>query len=805
MNKDTNKGAITIYLSIILSAVILLSGILMDIVRIRAAEVQVRRAVNTAALSTLAGYNTKLKEDYGLFALQNSGSQEVEETIRGYLEKNLLTDMKDLDKKHQAYQFLKGIVMNDQYKHVNFVDLYDYRVEDIEVTPLFNFTENEVARQQITEYMKYRAPSQFAEDFLAKVDYAAGTKKQTVAYKQKTAIDKKLGKLEKSLLKLQGSIDQLNTFKKSDFDCAMNSNSLLMQFCESYIQYQAYGICRYANLGSASTPEEAMQIAQMRERLEMAYRNALGAFERAQADLNERLNERLRAAQEALVELNNIERLARSARSDIENLKNSLQELKSQKDSEGAQNADVIKALEHDVARYERLLDEDNSKSITAKLNNDYEILSQLQMQFSSLPVLIQSEVQELMQTIRMLIEDSPQQAVGISINSMPEYVSLMTRLASNDKLRGMKEAADRFEKLPNVVSKGKSGKGQDPRKKTADTARKIRKELSGDASELKTIANPELLPSYRINGNYPNKVFSEGILAEQEDEAVPKVVEDFDVDFQEDSEFVEGGLEFVMNFAAKLEEMMLHFRDEIYVNEYIIKVFRDSVQVKDSDTDVKINTSFFQKGEVEYILCGSPKEDVNRYFVKGQILLIRFGMNTLHVYSDPEKRMQALEVATAAAGITGFGIPIVHNLIMCAWGTAEAFYDLQDIYDGKKVPFIKNAANWKTDLLPSGFKTKEGVQPSDGAMDFDYHDYLRLLLLVQNKDTKMNRVEDLIQLNLQQASPEFKLSSSSTYLKTNVQVSIRYWFITKLFVPSRFKTQDGNRHLINVEVWRGY
>lgn len=57
-------GAITIYLSIILSSVILLSGILMDIVRIRTAEVQLRRAVNTAAESALAGYHTKLKEDY---------------------------------------------------------------------------------------------------------------------------------------------------------------------------------------------------------------------------------------------------------------------------------------------------------------------------------------------------------------------------------------------------------------------------------------------------------------------------------------------------------------------------------------------------------------------------------------------------------------------------------------------------------------------------------------------------------------------------------------------------------------------
>jgi hypothetical protein len=89
MESSRWKGAITVYLSIILSAVILMGGVLMDIVRIRTAELQVRRAADTAALSVLAGFHTKLKKDYGLFALHNSDIAYVNNEIEKYLKANL--------------------------------------------------------------------------------------------------------------------------------------------------------------------------------------------------------------------------------------------------------------------------------------------------------------------------------------------------------------------------------------------------------------------------------------------------------------------------------------------------------------------------------------------------------------------------------------------------------------------------------------------------------------------------------------------------------------------------------------------
>jgi hypothetical protein len=805
MNNYKLKGAITVYLSIILSAVILLSGVLMDIVRIKAAEVQVRRAVNSAALSTLAGYNTKLKNEYGLFALHNSNSNYLSETVQSYLNKNLTADMSDIESKHKAYNLVKGIVINDEYRKVNFIDLFDYQIENLEATPVYNFTENEITRNQIIEYMKYRAPAQFAEDFMDKINQAASSEKYTSAYKQKTVIEKKLGKVEKALKRLQEHINQVNKFEKANYNSSINSNSQLMLFCQSIIKYNVYQRCLSINFGSSETPEEAMQKRKARMQLEQKYRNAEQEFYQGQHKLNDELAKYQNEIQGALQDIKTIQELSKYARQDIENLKAYMEELKSEDLANKNNKLDINGALQQDILKYERLLDSENSQNMASKLNGNYEVISYLQTNISALPMWVNTQTGELREAAAKSMEASPLQSSYIDIGSMSEYSALLRELTSDNQLKQLTELANSYERLPNVVDKVTGGKGNDPRKTTAEAAKKIRKEIVGEVSKPKNIENPKLLPSYKTNGDYPNKIFSENILKDQvEDEGIPKVVDEFEVDFDDESNFVEDGLNYIMNFAKVLKERALSFRDEIYVNEYILKAFRDSVEIKESSTDNKINTSFFEKGEVEYILIGNASEEANKYLVRGQILLIRFGMNTLHIYSDSQKRVQALELATVAAGVTGFGIPIAHNLIMCAWGTAEAFYDLQEIYAGKKVPFIKDTTNWKTDLLPTGFQKKDSVESQGGLMDFDYHDYLRLLLLAQNKETKMNRIEDLIELNMQQSDSSFKLNGCNAYLKVNAQVSIKYWFVTKIFVPSKYKTSSG-RHLINVEIWRGY
>lgn len=805
MHNNNNRGAITVYLSIILSAVIMLSGVLMDIVRIRTAEVQVRRAVNTAAISTLAGYNTKLKEDYGLFALHSSDAEYLSNTTEDYLGKNLLADIRDISGKHQMYSFLKGMMINNQYRDVDFIDLFDYKIENIEVTPVYNFTENEITRQQIVEYMKYRAPVQFAENFMGKIDYAASSGELTSSYKQKTAIEKKLGNIEKAIKRLQEYIDVINTFEIRNFDSSPESNSQLMINIKNIVLKEIYQECKGADFGDLDILE-IEQTTDIMQEIDELYKDVRKQAENGMDLLYEQLSGCLNAINGGIQELENIKALSKQAKQDIESLKSYLNDLKSQDKSGKIENTEIIDAMQKDIDKYEKLLDAENSQSISFDLNNNLEVLKQIQTCISSLPNWVATESQEISSNALYKLESSFVKEIDLDIVDQSQLETLIRKLASNAKIKSIYETANSYKTLTTILDKNKSSKGNDPRKSAAEAMKKIRKEIQGAASDPKIIEAPKLLPSYIISGSYPNKIYSEDILEAQAptyDEA--EVVEQFNADFDEDSTFVDESFDYIIHFAKTLKDKAIDMRDEIYVNEYILKIFKDVVEIDDSNTEGKSKSTFFEKGEVEYIIGGNINEEINKVLVKGQILLIRFGMNTLHVYSDSEKRLKALEIATAVAGFTGFGIPIAHNLIMCAWGTAEAVYDIKDIYDGKKVPFIKTAEDWRTNLLPSGFEAKKGVESKSGLMDFDYHDYLRLLLLVKDKEAKMNRIEDLIQLNTQQSNPDFKLNSCNTYVKINAEVSIRYWFITKLFIPSKNKTIDGDRHIINVEVWRGY
>ena len=808
MQDDNNRGAITVYLSIILSAVIMLSGVLMDIVRIRAAEVQVRRAANTAALSALAGYNTKLKAEYGLFALQSSDIAYLNETTEDYFGKNLLSNIEDINGKHQMYNFLKGIMLNNQYKDVDYIDLYNYEVEGVEVTPIYNFTENEITRQQIVEYMKYRAPVQFAENFMEKIDYVASSADITSSYKQKIAIEKKLGSIEKAMKRLQGHIDELNNFDSGNFDSSPASNSQLIRNIKSIALEEIYKECKKASFEKLETPEKEQALDMMQSIGEL-YSDARKQSENGINLLDELLSEGISAIKGGILELENIKVISKQAKKDLETFKAILQDLKSKNKSGKIESSKIIDTMQKDLDKYEKLLDTENSQSIYMDLNNNLEALNQIQASIHRLPNWVTVESEEISNDTLNKLENIVDEGTGTDIVDQHQFDVLILEITSDPKVNSIYEAARGYKTLHDILDNTKGSKGNDPRKNIAAAVKNIRKEIQGETTNPKKIEDTKLLPSYTVNGLYPNKIYSEDVQATVElNFGEAEVVEQFNADFNEESTFVEEGFEYIINFAKILKDKSLDLRNEIYVNEYILSVFKDSVEIDESNTDGKSKSTFFEKSEVEYIIGGNGDEAINKILVNGQILLIRFGMNTLHVYSDSGKRLKALEIATAVAGFTGFGIPIAHNLIMCAWGTAEAISDIKHIYDGKKVPFIKNIENWETDLLPSGFVTKEsteGAERESSLMDFDYHDYLRLLLLVKAEEAKMNRIEDLIQLNVQQSNPDFKLNSCNTYIKVNAEVSIKYWFITKLFVTPKNKTIDGDRHIISVEVWRGY
>ena len=171
-------------------AVLILSGLLVDISRINAGRTIVKRAADAAADSILAEYGSKLKEGYGIFAIPMTDAEELEDQFEEALACNLSIPCGE-----EIYE--------------DSTDLFGFRIEKVTVMPIYNLSENSVVKKQILEYMKYRAPAELVEGFMEKLLAVKDVGKMSEAYKQKVGIDKLFGSMDKSQQKLKKKLDGL--------------------------------------------------------------------------------------------------------------------------------------------------------------------------------------------------------------------------------------------------------------------------------------------------------------------------------------------------------------------------------------------------------------------------------------------------------------------------------------------------------------------------------------------------------------------------------------------------------------------
>ena len=102
---------------------------------------------------------------------------------------------------------------------------------------------------------------------------------------------------------------------------------------------------------------------------------------------------------------------------------------------------------------------------------------------------------------------------------------------------------------------------------------------------------------------------------------------------------------------------------------------------------------------QVEYILQGKGNDLDNLRGMANQILLVREAANVAYLFSDGQKKSEARGAALLITGV--LGMPEleepVTQLILFAWGYAESVKDLRMLFDGEKVPVIKDSGSWNT------------------------------------------------------------------------------------------------------------
>ncbi len=829
--KNKSSGQITVFAAILLPALLILAGVLVDVSRISTGRAIVKRATDTAAKSLLANYGSNLKDGYGIFAITGNNPADLQDRFEENLACNLSIPTGE--------DFFKGSA-----------DLFGFRIESISVTPVFNLSENAVTKKQILEYMKYRAPAEMVEGFAEKLSAIKDAGKMAGAYKQKVGIDKLLGRMDKSQQKLKKLVDGLGS-SADKFINGFNINGSWESAFKNFNSLKEFLSSIKDSLSSVESSISSLesQISQ----LESAGPSSSGSGSTADGSAENSSGSGTgetgsgsdgSSEPDSSSELDSLESALSSLLDERSSLQNSI-------DDTEDEMSDVYNKLRYSLTQDFIGKNEDAIKeveSIAEKGKKAQEAIKGLEgylsESFSSetgtFSIDFKEQTQNQLDELKQLILDG--QKASEILEAVRANSSLLKDVASQlDSARqGAGNIADTI--LPSGlidIIKGysrvsydysrpaKEGNKQDPRDGKADAVKKfITEKLLEDVNYEAAGILKNDLPSFTKKTTASFDQEDEEFLGPGKTDGTGRensgggaeyggslgnIGDEADL-YDEDGMFQENALGFISDIGNMLVDDLTALRDNIYINEYIIGTFKNAVpELKyESETEKDMNlhgiekdkTDTFYDGEVEYILHGQPSQKLNSIMTKGELLLVRFGLDTLHVYTDPKKKSMATGVATAVAGwwTGGAGIPILSNLIMCGWGMGEAIIDLNDLMQGESVPIYKMKGDWKLDI---GIPAQSGPK-TDKRLYFNYHDYLRLFLLTMNEDKKLDRIEDLIQLNLGKSGSGFRMTDSSTCVRVEAEVSMKYLFITRPFIGKKLKTADG-RYLFKVLVYESY
>lgn len=779
---NRNTGQVTVFLSIILLAVIIVAGVLVDASRISSGEALAKSAVSSAAKSVLAGYGSRLKENYGLLAFNSASEESLKNTVKAYLEKNLQAG-------------------GEKENGNPGIDLYGFRIENINVSAVQNLSENKVFKQQILEYMKYRAPKEMVEGFVERLSAVRDMGKMSAAYSRKIGIDKLLGKLDKAQQSLKSYID--GSGKEMDkYINGFNLNGVWQNTFSDYLRWNTElkeavealeGVSRELGqmppennrIDASDKKDRIGELESLKSSLTSRISSLDGKINEAWNNLRYSLTEEYTAPNEkAVKDIDRIVEAGKRAEELISGLESFL-------DGNFTGESDFVGTLREELGKLKGvILKGRQAAEMIKSLENNSQVLNQL------------------VEKLELFKEQRNAEGPGLS-DSILELVS---------------EYDNQIEYSYEKPEKGE--KADDPRKDTA-------KELK-DSILQKVFDDRNLTGSGIVQEELPSKKKVASRSFDEED--LPYIGEQLPADsvpaegksagyqgdlgnitgeadlYDEESVFQENVFGFTENIGNMLEGGLTRLRDNIYINEYIMGMFKNHVPVvkKDGNNGTftflngisRDSKDTFFECEVEYILHGNSSEITNRALTGAQILLLRLGANTLHVYTDAKKRQLSAATATAVAGwwTGGAGIPVISNLIMCAWGMGEALIDLEMLMSGEAVPIYKSPGDWKLDIgLPKATGPK-----TDAKLYFSYHDYLRLFLLAMDEEEKLGRTEDLIEINTGLKKPGFKAGSCNTFIRVEAEISMKNLFLSRPFMPESAKTGDGRRK-IRVLVYEGY
>ncbi len=154
---------------------------------------------------------------------------------------------------------------------------------------------------------------------------------------------------------------------------------------------------------------------------------------------------------------------------------------------------------------------------------------------------------------------------------------------------------------------------------------------------------------------------------------------------------------------------------------------------------------------ELEYIICGGDTDKENLLSLTTKLLLTRMGLNLVFLLANSSYSGQADALAATLVGWTGLAplVTAVKLLILAAWAFCESVLDVRALLQGKKVAFYKSSQSWTTGLSDCVAKVTSGSIAKESDSGLGYDTYLRMYLLTQDMEEKLERTMTVIEWNM--------------------------------------------------------
>lgn len=225
-------------------------------------------------------------------------------------------------------------------------------------------------------------------------------------------------------------------------------------------------------------------------------------------------------------------------------------------------------------------------------------------------------------------------------------------------------------------------------------------------------------------------------------------------------------------NFINKIKEIddikdvLKGGKNELLQMKYMKNHFQSAVSQSEDDD------SFF-KYELEYILAGKASDEGNLKSTKNRIIAIREAMNIAYINQNPQMRDLALTIAELISSPAA--APATQQALIAAWAYAESVNDYRLLVHGKKVPLMKDDDSWAINLKSIITNPNPEYIDTNNEKGNTYNEYLQAMIFLTNKDNRLLRMMDLIEINMKYCYyGNFSISSHYTGIDYSMDVNGR-------------------------------